>query len=120
MKQSQECSGKKKQLPKKLLKLKEVMGVSQANCESCNFLSSEGDGPEYNGSWPVCSKIERMGYLKSFPFKKDMKCWQPNFWFSKMAETVEDEESCDKAAEEFGKALKNWRKIYESVSKCKA
>jgi hypothetical protein len=61
------------------------MGVEKANCETCTYLGSDGDGYEYNGTWPVCDKIDRMSYLKSFPFKKEMKCWQPNFWLSKFA-----------------------------------
>ena len=54
--------------------LKEKMGIDTANCETCLHLGSDGDGYEYNGTWPICDKFERMGNLKSFPFKKEMKC----------------------------------------------
>ena len=75
--------------------LKIAVGIKEANCESCINLGTEGDGYEYNGSWPVCDKFERMSNLKSFPFKKEMKCWEPNFWASKfptMIKTGSDEE----------------------------
>ena len=68
--------------------LKTRLGIKTANCETCTYLGSDGDGPEYNGNWPVCNKIDRMGYLKSFPFKKEMKCWEPEFWHSKFAEMI--------------------------------
>lgn len=75
-------------LPVVVQRLKEAAGVTTANCESCCHLGSEGDGPEYNGSWPVCDKIERYGFLKSFPFKKEMPCWYPEFWASKFSEEI--------------------------------
>jgi hypothetical protein len=69
--------------------LKEKLGIKNANCSTCSCIDDVGDGPEYNGSWLVCSKIARMGNLKSFPFKKDMKCWQPSFWHSKFTDFLD-------------------------------
>lgn len=67
--------------------IKAAVGISCANCSTCARLGSDGDGPEYNGSWPICNKVERYGYLKSFPFKKEMPCWEPDFWHSKFTDS---------------------------------
>lgn len=64
------------------------LGIEIANCETCGCLGSDGDGWEYNGSWPVCEKIEKYSYLKSFPFKKEMPCWEANFWHTKFADHI--------------------------------
>lgn len=75
--------------------IKDRVGIVIANCSTCAHIGSEGDGYEYNGTWSVCNKIERMGYLKSFPFKKEMICWEPEFWHSKFTDLIkcgEDEE----------------------------
>lgn len=50
------------------------------NCLNCNNLGSDGDGPEYNGSWPVCTADRPRANLRSFPFKKDQPCHEPGFW----------------------------------------
>lgn len=60
------------------------------NCESCDLLGSDGDGPEYNGSWPVChltycnSDIENEEddntNKPGFPFKTEQPCHIPAFW----------------------------------------
>lgn len=49
-----------------------------------------------------------MGYLKSFPFLKDMKCWEPTFWASKFAKNVEPEEggNYSKLYDEFAEVIK--------------
>ncbi len=67
-----------------------AVGIACANCQSCRHLSSDNDGgePESSVSWSVCSKFERYQYLKSFPFKKTMPCWQPDFWASKFANAI--------------------------------
>lgn len=89
--------------------LKEKTGIEVANCSTCGLLSSNDDGgePEYCVSWPCCDKYESYQYLKSFPFKKEMKCWRPGFWFSKfpdMIKTGSDEEMAA-ACEAFQEAL---------------
>lgn len=76
---------------------KQTVGISQANCETCAYLGSDGDGYEYNGTWPVCDnpKRQHVNNLRSFPFKAEQKCWLPNFWQSKYASEIntgEDEE----------------------------
>lgn len=58
------------------------------SCGTCMHLGSDGDGPEYNGSWPVCNKVERYTYLKSFPFKKPMACHRLGFWHSPWSDLV--------------------------------
>lgn len=68
--------------------IKAVVGIDVANCSTCAQLSEDGDGYEYNGTWPVCIKYERMENLNSFPFKKEMKCWEPEFWASKFPEMI--------------------------------
>ncbi len=68
--------------------IKAATGIKCANCSTCSRLGSDGDGPEYNGSWSICNKVERYGYLRSFPFKKEMKCWEPDFWHSKFTDPV--------------------------------
>lgn len=94
----------------RMVLLKAAAGIECANCQTCQNLGSEGDGYEYNGTWPVCDKIERMGYLKSFPFKKEMpKCWEPSFWSSKFA----DEITGDDAASEL--VFEKWREAMVAV-----
>lgn len=70
--------------------IKERMGIEIANCSTCESLGSDGDGYEYNGTWPVCNIHSQLSNLKSFPFKKEMKCWSPNFWHSKFAEMLKN------------------------------
>lgn len=74
--------------------MKAAVGIARANCESCVHLGCESDGgePEYAVAWPACDKVARYQYLKSFPFKKEMGCWEPNFWYSKFAEQLTDEQ----------------------------
>ncbi len=88
--------------------IKQALGIEKANCISCCHIGSEGDGPEYNGNWYVCTKIDKYSYLKSFPFKKTMKCWFPDFWHSKFTDMIKhgtDKEilsaidACNKALE---------------------
>ncbi len=89
--------------------LKEKMGIDVANCETCLHLGSDGDGnyPEIEITWPTCNKIERMGNLKSFPFKKEMKCWEPDFWMSKFSEMIKTgtAKEVEKAGDAFYLAL---------------
>lgn len=77
------------------------MGIEKANCETCSYLGSDDDGnyAEFAISWPVCTKFPRYQYLKSFPFKKEMTCWSPEFWHSKFANIVNgSDESMAEAA----------------------
>ena len=64
--------------------MKLATGIDTANCLTCSNLGKDGDGPEYNGNWPICTegKNERFPGSKGFPFKKEMPCWEPEFWFS--------------------------------------
>jgi len=88
--------------------LKLRMGIDTANCLSCESLGSDGDGYEYNGTWPVCDCHPNLSNLKSFPFKKEMKCWAPNFWESKFADLVKtgSDEEMNNLGKQFKEALK--------------
>lgn len=46
------------------------------NCENCEGLFDDGDGPEYGPPQPACSIKPHMAYLKNFPFKTPQKCFQ--------------------------------------------
>ena len=67
--------------------MKGRLGIKKANCGTCAYLGTETDGNyvEFAIEWPICEKVERYQYLKSFPFKKEMPCWEPEFWHSKQA-----------------------------------
>ena len=71
-------------------KLKEELDIEIANCSTCTYLGSDGDGYEYNGTWPVCDNKSRqhVNNLKSFPFKSEQKCWMSNFWSSKFPKEI--------------------------------
>jgi len=68
-------------------KIKIAIGIKTANCQTCTYLGTDGDGnyPEMGVTWPTCLKYQNYENLRSFPFKKEMKCWKPNFWHSKFA-----------------------------------
>jgi hypothetical protein len=53
------------------------------NCRFCLFCGEDDDGSDYpTRSWPVCEKKGRefVSNLKSFPFKKEQPCHEPDFW----------------------------------------
>ena len=70
--------------------IKMATGIETANCDTCLHIGSEDDGnyPEYSVSLPVCRKHEHYSNLKSFPFKTEQKCWEPNFWHSKFPDMI--------------------------------
>ncbi len=79
--------------------IKQAAGIQDASCRTCARLGADDDGnyPEYCVSWHICTKPGRshVTNLKSFPFKTDQKCWEPEFWQSKYADMIktgEDEE----------------------------
>ena len=73
-----------------LQKVKDAVGIRCANCLTCAHKSRDGDGnePEYATSWDICDKFPHYANLKSFPFKNDQKCWEPEFWCSKFAHEI--------------------------------
>ena len=87
----------------RLEEIKKATGIECANCSTCRHKGTDGDGYEYNGEWDICEhpdkRIQQYSNLKTFPFKKDMKCWEPNFWHSKFADRIKEEldiqEFCD-------------------------
>lgn len=86
----------------------EEMGIERAwSCLECDSLGSDGDGYEYNGTWPVCDRHEQFGYLKSFPFRRaPVRCragFVPSFWVTSYSCLLDGEEAnyCD--------AIERWR-----------
>ena len=76
--------------------LKRAVGINEANCSSCRWLGDGSDGFEYsNQPWPICENPKKQGIdnLKSFPFKKDMACWEPNFWHTNLPKKIKDFEN---------------------------
>ena len=92
--------------------LKKASGIDSANCKTCFYLGTEGDGHEYNGSWPVCEFKDSYSNLKSFPFTKDMECWRPDFWHSKFTDGIKT--GSDK---EVGKACDRFKVAIDGVLK---
>ena len=70
--------------------MKKITGIKTASCETCVYLSSEDDGnfAEFAISWSVCRKNKNMENLKGFPFKSDVKCWEPEFWHSNFTDMI--------------------------------
>lgn len=50
------------------------------NCENCDGLFDDGDGPEYGPPQPACSIKPQMAYLKPFPFRTPQRCFQIAWW----------------------------------------
>jgi hypothetical protein len=69
--------------------LKKELGVDQSNCKTCRHLKGESDDEYGSNFYYYCSKRESFSWLKSFPFKKDMDCWEPTFWATKLGEDVD-------------------------------
>jgi hypothetical protein len=90
-----------------IIRLKLASGISVANCATCGNLGSEDDGGDPPcRSWPICHRFDRYGYLRSFPFKKEMSCWTPHFWHSKFADKINGEKPNDDAVfAEWNKAI---------------
>lgn len=95
-----------------LIELKLAIGIEKANCQTCGHLGSESPGSDdpLEPSWPVCSKIDSYSNLKSFPFKKEMKCWSPDFWQSKFPEMIKSasDKEMNKLFREFEKIVDEW------------
>jgi len=97
-----------------LASLRASTGISCSNCSTCAYQGRDSDGgePEYSISWPVCEKFGQYQYLKSFPFKKEMACWEPEFWLSKFTDQITtgaDQEVLD-ACGKFADAVQEARK----------
>ena len=100
-------------------KLKEATGIETANCETCIFLGYDDNGDDLAGvvEWPICDADCRLENLKSFPFKKEMLCWGPNFWASKFVDMIDGiDESVDKAFLEFREAVESIDSDYFQVT----
>lgn len=72
------------------MKCEVIMSKIIRNCKNCDFFGSEGDGPEYNGSWPVCNLTYCNENIENeeddntnkvgFPFETEQACHVPAFW----------------------------------------
>lgn len=93
-------------------KLKNILCCEIANCSTCAAFRHESDG-EYGEIFCgyYCDNEDRPGNerltnLKSFPFKKEQRCWQPDFWQTKFADEIDGtDETHDSAAYHFREAL---------------
>lgn len=50
------------------------------NCESCNGLYDDSDGPEYGPPWPRCHYHPEKETDKKFPFKEPQVCFKKAWW----------------------------------------
>lgn len=66
------------------------------NCENCDGLYDDSDGPEYGPPIPACSIKPHMHYLKHFPFKTPQRCFRIAWWH-----LVDWDAEAKKADEEF-------------------
>lgn len=64
--------------------LKKAVGIEVANCSTCAHLSGVGDDVYI----PFCEKYPTHSNLKTFPFKREQKCWSPEFWLSKYSAEI--------------------------------
>lgn len=67
-----------------LLEKEPYRGKPAPNCRYCANCRTESDG-EYgysSYSYEYCEKYPGYMNLKSFPFKKSMSCFKPDFWLS--------------------------------------
>ncbi|MCP3686516.1 MAG: hypothetical protein GY861_28085 [bacterium] len=78
------------------------IGAEIPNCHSCSYCSTDDDGSDYpSHSWRICARggfSHPVCNLKSFPFKKPMRCWEPDFWQSRFPDLIQngsDEEMLD-------------------------
>ncbi len=99
--------------------IKQAVGVATANCLHCALLGSDSAGSDdpLEPTWPICTKDEnwRFNNLKSFPFKKDMPCWHPDFWHSKFAGMIRtgSNREVNRLFKAFGEALKSVKADHE-------
>ena len=93
--------------------LLKAIGMDEANCLTCLYKGwdSPGSDDPCEPTWPVCEREEnaRFNNLKSFPFKKRMSCWYPDFWKSGFAERIQrgTDREITKLSKEFRKAVKD-------------
>jgi hypothetical protein len=85
-------------------RIKKKLGIKVANCMSCNNRYVEDEGDEYSScAFHACESFPYYSNLKSFPFKKEMSCWSPDFWSSSLVENVDlsNESEYNKVVKEF-------------------
>lgn len=74
-------------------------------CRACIHFSSSCECEYcYGGDCQYfeCHKMPKYQGLKSFPFKKEMSCFEVDFWHSEFSDEVVDSgESYDKAVEKY-------------------
>ena len=102
---------KKNKSPEIIKLLKEALGIENANCSTCTQMDDVDGGVDHSScSCLVCSINDGYGNLKSFPFKKEMKCWEPEFWNSKFTNIIKNGTDIEVAT-----AHDSFKKAYNSV-----
>ena len=91
--------------------LKKVTGIKRANCSTCKHLKHESDGDFGEFKWVECSKFHNYSNLKSFPFKKEMSCWEPGFWSSKFWEPAGTHYDHKEASVKFKEVVKAVKEV---------
>lgn len=96
--------------------IKQAIGFDGlANCENCPYIEDVSDGWEYGqGPWWICGKKGRqhVSNLKSFPFKAEQKCWEPDFWRSRFPDMIKNGED-----EDVGVACTAYREALQAAKK---
>lgn len=89
-----------------------AIGADEANCHTCGYLGwdSPGSDDPCEPTWPICDREEnaRFNNLQSFPFKKRMSCWYPDFWKSGFVDRIKHgtDKEVNKLADEFRRIVK--------------
>lgn len=80
--------------------MKQKQKVKEPHPNSCNYCTHCHEDSESSEGYTLysylyCGKNEMYGYLKSFPFKKEMKCFELHYWAA-----IERDEELKKLHEE--------------------
>ena len=111
----------KEVLEKQNIEFAKHLGIEYPNCRNCALKGSDGDGPEYNGTWDICTINDSYSNLISFPFKKAMSCWCPEFWVSKFPDAIKERKNIeiDEAYDQFQKACTEFKiQLKEEMGRC--
>lgn len=97
--------------------LKAALGIESANCASCCHLSQESEGDYGQYTYFLCDDTPGKANLKSFPFKKEQACWQPDFWATKLAAEIKfgEQNEYDRLYRKFTKIVEATRQSQKEV-----
>ncbi len=93
------------------MELKKLIAPNQRSsglsCLNCANLACEYDLDAGGAGIYVCEKYPGHANLESFPFRRDMPCFELSFWFSVFAQGLpaNDDASCEAAIENFARSL---------------